>query len=394
MKQNNKSKKIITLTLSLAFTSAAYSMSKPTPSPEPNPQPTPKPTPAPAPTPPVQGMNPHYFLSAQAENFSTPTLNSLSLKPSCLKRNGLDLLVLDGGHDDSKNSTRSDAKVRGGSDKYVILWPKVHEGQLNMATAWMAYDIMLKDPSLTAAERDELRTMIRFSRHPGEKTFGEYERSFGYYSSTQGTIDSGVTNRRQRVNFMMANHRQYDPSKSNKLSTSFSNVTSNSVVLSIHANSSTYYNEGDVTWIIPPKGTSQTSKSFQLLNQIRRGMALYFGDFFTPSSKDDRTIASLKEKVLPTVRESRILHREHSTNLAMLSSSLGNSNTVKLLLEGFVMNGNAGDVANREITQSSKPMKLKMSRSGTQVMTYDISNVYINYAQSIAQGISDRYGCK
>ncbi|MEZ4814260.1 MAG: hypothetical protein R3A80_03515 [Bdellovibrionota bacterium] len=339
-------------------------------------------------------MSPNYFVNASAENFNIDPPSFSNIRPQCLHNNGVDLIILDGGHDDSSNSTRSDAKVRGGNGKYVILWPKVHEGRLNMATAWMAYDLMLKDPSLSASERKELQTMIRFSRHPGEKSFGEYEKSFGYYSSTQGSIDSGVTNRKNRVNYMMQNHRSYDPSRPNNLSSSYENVTSNTVMISVHANSSDYYNEGDVTWVIPPKGTSTSSKTYQLLSQIRKGMSRHFGSFYTPESNDDRTIASLKDKVYPTVAESRILGKEHSVNLAMLSSTLGNSNTVKLLLEGFVMNGNAGDIANREITKSSRPMKLNFDRSGRSVISYDVSNVYLSYAKSIVQGISDRYGCK
>jgi hypothetical protein len=417
----NKSTKILATLLSAFAISQANALSKkapaptptptpvptpkptPTPTPTPTPSPTPKPTPFPTPTPsptpsptpvPTTGMSPNYFLSAHANNFSVQPLNSISLKPQCLHDNGIDLIILDGGHDDSEDSTRSDAMVRGGNGKYVILWPKVHEGRLTMTTAWLAYDLMLKDPSLSESDRNELQTMIRFTRHPGEKSFGEFEKSAGYYSATQGTIDSGITNRRERANFMMKNHRNYSASSSNHLSSSFDDVTSHSVMVSVHANSSDYYNEGDVTWVIPPKGTSTSSKTYQLLSQIRKGLSRHFGEFFTPLSSDSREIASLKNEVYPTVAENKILGQEHDVNLAMLSPSLGNSSTVKLLVEGFVMNGDAGDIANHEITKSSNPMQLIFERSGKEVIRYDVSNLYLAYAKSIVQGLSDRYGCK
>jgi hypothetical protein len=134
-------------------------------------------------------------------------------------------LILDPGHDDSSASRRSDARVRGGQGGTTFLWPKIHEGQLNSAVSWMAFEMILRDPSLSSSERDELRTMIRFTRYPGEKYFGQYESRESYYSSNQGTIDSGITNRRDRANYMMQKHRSYSPSNQGVWSTQLSNVS-------------------------------------------------------------------------------------------------------------------------------------------------------------------------
>ena len=151
------------------------------------------------------------------------TIIIFNIKPSCLKKNGVELLVLDPGHDDSPVSRRSDDKVRAESG-LKFLWPKIHEGQLNSAVAWLAFETILLDPSLSEEERDELRSMIRFSRYPGEASFGEFEKSQGYYSMTQGKIDSGVGNRQSRVNTMMRSHRKFQSSAKPKWSSNFSNI--------------------------------------------------------------------------------------------------------------------------------------------------------------------------
>lgn len=370
----------------------------------PNPTPTPTPTPTnppsngggvvPAPSVPVSGgMAANAFLSASNVKFTASAVPGLNVKPSCLRAAGVDLIILDAGHDDSSDSTRSDAKIRGGNGKYVIQWPKVHEGKLNMVSAWLAYDALLKNPSLSAAERDELQTMIRFSRMPGEKTFGTYEKSAGYSASTSGTIDSGVTNRGGRIRYMMQNHRKYDAARANKWSSTVSDVSSRAVMLSVHANSSEYYDEGDLTWVIPPKSTSQSSKTFALLRGIASGFSDQLGDYYEVDSNDSTTETSLKRGVASTAREDRIKKDEHSVNLAVLSSSLGNTNTRKLLLEGFVMNGKAGHLANIDIT-GGKGMKLEFRRSGSLVQTYDFAELYLAYGRSIAQGIETAFGCQ
>ena len=342
---------------------------------------------------PIRGFAPHPYLSVRGENFSLPAMNSISVAPSCLKRNGLELIALDPGHDDSNASRRSDAKVRGGNGRYVFLWPEVHEGRLNQVVSWLVYDLLMKDPRLNAAQRDELQTMIRFSRHPGETQFGQYEKSASYSSSSQGSITSGVTNRRNRVNFMMLNHREYDSNRSNNLSTRTQDVRSKTLFLSVHANSSEFYNSGDHIWIIPPRGQRSGSENQQTQLSVIDGMARHFGGYFRNTNGEPREIASMKRDLQRTANKDNIRRGQHSQNLAMLRSGLGTSQTVKLLLEGFVMNGKAGNIAHREITRNSNAMKLHFSRANKHVRSYDVSNVYITYARSIAQGISDQFGC-
>ena len=122
-------------------------------------------------------------------------------------------------------------------------------------------------------------------------------------------------------------------------------------------------------------------------------MARHFGGYFRNTNGEPREIASMKRDLQRTANKDNIRRGQHSQNLAMLRSGLGTSQTVKLLLEGFVMNGKAGNIAHREITRNSNAMKLHFSRANKHVRSYDVSNVYITYARSIAQGISDQFGC-
>lgn len=378
----------------MAFPSVVFAMGSANPTPPSTTPPSNGGGVTPAPSVPVtSGMAANAFVAATNVKFTASPVSGLNVKPACLKAAGVDLIILDPGHDDSSDSTRSDAKIRGGNGKYVIQWPKVHEGKLNMVSAWLAYDALMKNPNLSAAERDELQTMIRFSRMPGEKTFGTYEKSAGYAASTSGTIDAGVTNRAARIRYMMQNHRKYDASKASKWSASVSDVSSRTVMLSVHANSSEYYDEGDLTWVIPPKSTSQSSKTFALLRGIASGFADQLGDYFEVDADDSSTESALKRGVASTAREERIKKDEHSVNLAVLSSSLGNSSTRKLLLEGFVMNGKAGHLANIDLT-GGKAMKLEFRRSGTLVQSYDVADLYLAYGRSIAQGIETAFGCQ
>jgi hypothetical protein len=337
-------------------------------------------------------MSSSFYVEPAAQGFIPTAVDGVSFRPDCFRAKGVELLILDPGHDDSTASRRSDAKVRGGGDKFQFLWPKIHEGNLNQVAAWMIYDLILKDVRLTPAERRELQTMIRFSRHPGEKTFGQYEKEMGYYAETQGTIDDTVTNRKARINYMMQNHRAYNPDSLSYWSGPKKDVSSKTVMLSVHANSSDFFDEGDVTWIIPPKETATTSATYSLLNNLVSGFSNRLGDYFESALGDSQTVKELKAGAAPSVTLSRIIKREHSDNLAMLSPTLGNSSTRKILTEGFVMNGKAGHLANLEITGNT-PKKLVFRHAGATANTYDVAELYLAYARSIVQGLNNAFGC-
>ncbi len=336
-------------------------------------------------------MTTHSFVEASAVGFTSSPPANAHLSPSCLRAKGIELIALDPGHDDSDASRRSDAKVSGEGSSTRFLWPEIHEGNLNQVVAWLAYDMILKDPKLSDGERAELQSMIRFSRHPGERTFGEYELADGYSTSSQGTIDDTVTNRKARVNFMMKNHR---PLKSDGTWASAKDVTSRTAFISVHANSSDYFGDGDVTWVIPPRGLTAGSPSRLFQSALVSGLADEFGEYYDPPSSDSNEVRSLKKALQPTVRPDEIIVAEHPVNLAMVSSELGNAQTRKLLLEGFVMNGKAGKLAHLELTRpESQLMKLKFRRKGKAVATSLVSSVYVAYAKSVVQGLSRWADC-
>ncbi|MBP7845701.1 MAG: hypothetical protein KA116_12920 [Proteobacteria bacterium] len=366
----------------------------PTPTPKPEPTPTPKPDPKPTPTPtptPSKGFLGTSFIEPKAINFSFKAESGLGVTPSCLKKSGFELLVLDPGHDDSSNSRRSDAKVRGGNGKYVFLWPEVHEGNLTMVTSYLAYEYLLGNPSLSERDRSELKTMIRFTRLPGEKTFGQYEKDSGY-GPLGGSITSGIDNRKERVNIMMANHRPYDASTGKASSTRSVDYSGKTLMLSVHANSTDYFDEGDLSWMIPPKNPESPSSIKDLVLSLRKGFSLEFGDFLDVQSSDSSEVAKLKQGAEPSVRETSIRTNEHEQNLAMLSSVIKTPN--KVLLEGFVMNGKMGHLAQIDIKNSSARKKLEFYRSGKLMATYDVAELYMAYARSIVKGIQEKTDCQ
>ncbi len=339
------------------------------------------------------GMATNLFVEASGDSFSATPPDGLAITPSCLRKGGVELLILDPGHDDSAMSMRSDAKVRGGGSSTKFIWPKIHEGNLTQVTAWLVYDLMMKDERLSARERQELQTMVRFTRHPGEKTYGQYEKELGYSSSTQGTIDSGVTNRASRIRFMMENHRAYDPNNAKFWAGSSRDVTSKSVMISIHANSSDYFNEGDVSWVIPPKSTSGSSATGKFQLGMVKGLSQGFGEYYGDTAGDPRAVSDLKSDLASTVRTDSIQTKQHSVNLAVLSPTLGSSSTRKLLIEGFVMNGKAGNLANRQLTQPSGVPKLSFKHAGKAANSYGVTDVYVAYARGIVRGINTALDC-
>lgn len=382
----------------------------PAPTPAPTPRPTPRPTPTPAPTPapvpapvpepgpapapsPSGAMSANYFLEAKAINFQPEPVQGINLRPECLVQNGVELIVLDPGHDDTSNSIRSEGKDTPNGKAYFGR-PRVHEGKLTMITAWLAYDLMLKDSNLSSSDRKKLQSMIRLARYPGEKTFGEYEKTAGYYSTTQGTIDEGVGNRQARVNYMMRNHREYDPNRSNGWGATLKDVASKTVFLSVHANNTDeLYDAVDVSWVIPPKDAPSSGATYKLGRAVANAMSEEFSEFATVRPGDSAEVQRLKNGVDDSFRSNKIRLESHSTNLAMLSSSLGNSSTRKLLLEAFMMSGKAGHLANIDILNVKPARSLQLLRAGKVVATYDYSPLYLHYARSLVKAVGDTYGC-
>jgi hypothetical protein len=325
-------------------------------------------------------------------NFDLGTLNAPKITPSCLRKNNFELIALDPGHDDSPSSRRSDAKVRGGNGKYVFIWPKVHEGQLNMVTSLMMYHYIVSNPALSASEQKEISRMVRLSRYPGERRFGEYELQEGYVSSSVGSIDHTVTNRRNRVNQMIRSHRA--PASTNTgWSSQTSNVQEKSIFISIHANSTEYFDEGDFAWMIPPNSTAITTLTSNFLNALASGFGTQMFSYLQPKSSDDRDIYNLKNSIYRNYETSKVRKGKHSTNLAMLSTSLGTSKTLKILSEGFVMNGKVGHIAHLELNDSS-PKSLVAYRDGSEVFEYGYSSVYDAYARSLVAGVSNLLKCE
>lgn len=335
----------------------------------------------------------HPFLRSETEGFSLDYGDVAYVTPTCLKNSGIELIAIDPGHDDTPSSRRSDALVRGQENRGVqFLWPKVHEGNLNQVVSWLAYEYMVNHPRLSFSERTELSTMIRFSRYPGEKTFGQYEKEFGYSTKTQGTIDFSVTNRKDRVNFMMKNHRTFDAQARHFWSAQTKDVTSNTLFVSVHADSSEYFNEGDHSWIIPPQDLGPESENKILQSFFVKGFSYGFGNYFQWDREDSSEIKNLKLDLQGTVQEESIKTQEHRLDLAMLSKSVGNSDTLKFLTEGFVMNGKAGNLANKDMT-SLQPMFLSFKRGTRHIKSYDYARLYGAYAKSIVKSITGAYGC-
>lgn len=394
------SKSLTVFMMLTAFASNGYSMgtakpndpvATPTPAPTPAPTPKPTPTPVPKPSPSKRSFGVHGLVDIST-NFDLGTLSMPSLKPSCLKSSGIELIAIDPGHDDSSSSRRSDAKVRGGNGKYVFLWPKVHEGQLNMVTSLLAAHYMVSNPALSESERKEMEQMVRLSRYPGEKRFGEYELDEGYVSSSVGSIDHTVTNRRERVNQMLRQHRPFTGSTAKGWGSTVKNVQERALFLSVHANSTEYFDEGDFGWMIPPNSSSVASKILSFQNALAGGFGFHMFNTLKPRDSDDDKVYRLKKDIYQNYEASKIRKGKHSTNLAMLSTSLGTSNTVKVLSEGFVMNGKAGHIAHLELNDST-PMLMQAYRDGDQVQEYGVSSIYDAYARSIVAGIANFSKC-
>ncbi|NCN40347.1 hypothetical protein GW916_03770 [bacterium] len=331
------------------------------------------------------------FAEVETQNFDFEVAASMpKLSPSCLRRSGLELIILDPGHDDSDNSRRSDAKDPGGS-KYYFKWPKVHEGQMAQVTAYFAYEYLVSHPGLSDNQRNELKTMIRFTRHPGESKFGQYESERGY-GVQGGTITSGVTNRRDRINHMITNHRPYESSTGTWSRSRTWDLKDKTIFLSIHGNSTTYFEEGDHTWLIPAKNDSGLSGVQALIRGLKKGWETMFGDFLETDSGDSAEVVRLKNGSQSSVREESIRSAEHSTDLAVLSSNVKTDH--KLLLEGFVMNGKIGKLAHLDMSQGASSKKLVFKRNNTIVKSYDVAGVYLAYARSIAAGLVSRLNCE
>lgn len=389
-----------TLLLATAiFPSLAFAMGSPKPSNPVTPPSAPVvviPPPAPVVVPPPPAIGKRSIdvagLVQIKTNFDLSTLSLPKLTPSCLRKNGFEMIALDPGHDDSSSSRRSDAKVRGGNGKYVFIWPKVHEGQLTMTTSLMMYHYLVSNPALSAGEQREISKMVRLSRYPGERKFGEYEVEEGYSSSSVGSIDFTVTNRRNRVNQMIRSHRA--PASTNTgWSSNVTNVQEKAIFVSVHANSTEYFDEGDFGWMIPPNTTSITTLTTNFLNALATGFGSQMLAALQPKSADANDIFNLKKSISTNYQTDKIRKGKHSDNLAMLSTSLGTDKTLKILSEGFVMNGKVGHIAHLEMNASS-PKMLEAYRNGTEVFEYAYSTMYDAYARSLVAGMANLLKCE
>lgn len=365
----------------------SFAMGAPAPK---NPSVTPVPTPTPTPN--RRSFDVNGLVTVKS-NYDLSAMSLPKLTPSCLKANGFDLIALDPGHDDTLASQRSDAKVRGGNGKFVFLWPKVHEGNLNMVTSLLVEYYLTSNPALSESQKREMAQMVRLSRYPGERRFGEYELEDGYINSSVGLIDDTVINRRDRVNQMLRLHRPYSSSSAKGWSSDVvQNVQERSMFLSIHANSSDYFDEGDFGWMIPPNTTAIPSLTLAFQNALAAGFGSQMFGFLKPSSSDDNNIYNLKNAVYNNYTTSQIQKNKHNLNLAMLSASLGTAKTLKVLSEGFVMNGKVGHIAQVELSSSNSKM-FSVYRDGVAVKDYGVSSVYDAYAKSIVAGMANLLTC-
>jgi hypothetical protein len=321
----------------------------------------------------------HYLFTPKAVGFDIKSESDLYISPSCMRKKGIELVILDPGHDDSSASQRSDVNGK-------FKWPEVHEGQSNMVSAFLALEYALINPKLSVSEQKELRTMIRLSRHPGEKYFGDLEQSAGY-GVRSGLITSGVENRPGRVNAMAANHRPYDPTTQSYSTNQKVNVTSKSLLISVHANSTDAWDSGDYIWLIAPKSGVDTS----LMNNLKAGFSTTWANFFKVLSTDTSADASLKRGAASSANLDKIRTGPHTVNLAMLGSQINISK--KTLLEGWVMNGKVGHLSYNDIKVNAPREKLEIYRGGSLLKSYDASEVYKTYGKSIVRGLNKYFGC-
>jgi|GEM_PF-1380614 len=324
----------------------------------------------------------HPILEAFTENFVVEPPSGNPLKPECLRRRGIDLIVLDAGHDDSELSRRSEAKrCRTCPDEF--LRPLIHEGHANQAVAWMAFDLMLKDPSLNDAERTELRGMVRFTRLPGELNYGEYEKALGYTDRLNGPITSNTVNRVEHVNHMMAYHR--------RVADRTEDVTSRTLMQSIHANSSGYYNAADYLWVMRPQNITDNAWSY--LRSLAAGFASEMPPYFMGEKGDSEEVRRLKDAVRPTYVAERT-RLDHYDGTRMLGPLVGNAQTIRALSEGFFMDGKAGELVYRELSDPAQAKSLRFNREGREIASYAVSDLYVLYARSLVKGISNQFGCR
>jgi len=332
----------------------------------------------------------HPFFEAQAENFELPFSPLPPLEPGCLKRSGWDLVILDAGHDDSEASMRSDSRIRGGDGRLVFLWPEVHEGQLNWLTAYLAYEIIVGNPALSLSQKNELKSMLRFTRHPGETFYGEFEALEGY-GERGGEITSGIENRLERANQMIRFHRPFDPETQTFSKLRVQDVTNRALLLSIHANSSDYYDEDDLTWIIPPFEVNRGPNMEGILTSFQEAFSVSLSDYLRDLPEDTPERSRLKRLPRETVLKENILLKEHWRDLTMLKPEIRTFD--KLLLEGFVMNGMIGHLAMLDIRGESQRMRVVTSRKGRHLARYSFSFLYYAYAEAIVRSLLLRTGC-
>lgn len=332
----------------------------------------------------------HPFFEVQTENLEVPASVLPPLEPGCLKRSGWELVILDAGHDDSDVSMRSDSRVRGGDGSLVFLWPEIHEGQLNWLTAYLVYDIIVSHPALSVSQKNELKTMLRFTRHPGEIFYGEFEALEGY-GERGGEITAGIENRLERANQMIRFHRPFDPQTESYSKLQVQDVTHQALLLSIHANSTDYYDEDDLSWIIPPFRANRGPNMEGILNSFQEAFSVSLGEYLKDLPEDTPQRSCLKRVSRASVLRENISLIEHWRDLTMLKPEIRTFD--KLLLEGFAMNGMIGHLAMLDIRERAQKMRIVTSRKGQHLARYNFSYLYYAYAEAIVRSLLLRTGC-
>ena len=339
-------------------------------------------------------MSSHPFFEAQSINFDPRPLDGIKITPQCLRAKGYKLFLMDSGHDESPLSMRSEARRSEQSREKEFLRPRIHEGKLNQLVSWLVYDLILKGSHLNALERRELSTMIRFTRHPGERVFGDYEQRAGYSNSNQGEMDSSVLNRVDRVNFAMNKHRLFDPSRADGWSQQTTSVPDETLFVSIHSNNSGgVYDDADYSWIILDPEAHLGSMDYVAARKMAESFDEILPDYLEESSNDSAVDKRLKFESRDAFALSRTKIMPLTRPLKMMSRMVGSDNTTKFLTESFFMTGKVGHLLHRELEDSSRYKAVQFFRGSQKVADYQVSRLYMMYAQSVVLGINRYLGC-
>lgn|GEM_PF-2115356 len=271
--------------------------------------------------------------------------------------NGKKNLVLDPGHDDSTASCRN--HPQGG----------VHEGQLNMVTAWLTRQVLLEcakwDPS-SGTGLDPAR--IHLSRYPGETEYGEYEdrRTGAVWHKANSSL-------KERLKHALRSGGEGDE------------AMDNSVLVSIHANAG----GGDYPLVFwGDRGTSSGTapRSAALAESILGGLNKYFPQPKSTLSQSMSASTGGQNGKLP--QYPMVLNKNSGT---------GTARTESVLVEGFFMDGDMAARVREEFRSGrAQTLRFYVEKAGANRVVakeYKVSESYVKYAQSVAAGLAKQYSC-